>query len=49
MKALNFLFATGCFSCALACWLSGFYYQAGMLWCLAVLYVKCGLDIRDNE
>lgn len=49
MKPLNFIFAVGCFSFAIWTWVSGFHFQATMLWCIGVLYVKCGLDTRGEE
>lgn len=49
MKLLNFIFAAGCFSFAIGVWISGFHWQAAMLWCIGVLYVKCGLDTLDEE
>lgn len=49
MKLLNFIFAAACFIGASASWFNGFTWQAGMLWCMGSLYIKCGLDMSDDE
>jgi len=49
MKILNFIFAAACFIGSSASWLNGFTWQASMLWCMGMLYIKCGLDSLGEE